>query len=230
MEYPNQAINKWNIEDRPREKLLTIGKQHLRNDELLAILIGSGSAKKSAVELCAEVLEFVNNDLSQLSKLDVDLLCSFKGIGKAKAISIIAALELGRRRQAEQLPVKSSITSSKNAYLLLMKDLCDKPNELFVVAYLNKSNKLIKKNILSEGGIDGTFVDIRILFKKALDLFATNIIVAHNHPSGNLKPSKKDIALTKKIIDAGKILNISLLDHLIISQAGYYSFADEGLL
>jgi len=229
-ENTRNPITNWNEEDRPREKLLLKGKSVLRNAELLAILIGSGTPKVSAVELCTEIMNFVNNDLSQLGKLSVKDLMKFKGIGQAKAITIVASMELGRRRQAENLPNIIKIKSSKDIYQLLLADLSDLISEEFWVIYLNNSNKIIGKEKLSAGGITGTVVDVRLLFKSAIDRLATSIILAHNHPSGTLRPSQADIRLTNKVKEAGKILDVQLLDHLIIADTGYYSFADEGNL
>lgn len=223
-------ITSWKEEDKPREKLLLKGKAALINAELLAILIGSGTPKVTAVELCTEIMNFVNNDLSQLGKLSVKDLMKFKGIGEAKAITIVASMELGRRRQAENLPNISKIKSSKDIYHILLADLSDLISEEFWVIYLNNSNKVIGKEKLSAGGITGTVVDVRLLFKSAIDRLATSIILAHNHPSGTLRPSQADIKLTNKVKEAGKILDVQLLDHLIVADTGYYSFADEGSL
>ncbi len=223
-------ITNWNEEDRPREKLMLKGKAALKNAELLAILIGSGTPKVTAVELCTEIMNYVNNDLSQLGKLSVKDLMKFKGIGEAKAITIVASMELGRRRQAENLPNISKIKSSKDIYQMLLADLSDLISEEFWVIYLNNSNKVIGKEKLSAGGITGTVVDVRLLFKSAIDRLATSIILAHNHPSGTLRPSQADIKLTNKVKEAGKILDVQLLDHLIVADTGYYSFADEGSL
>lgn len=223
-------ITNWNEEDRPREKLVLKGKAALKNAELLAILIGSGTPKVTAVELCTEIMNYVNNDLSQLGKLSIKDLMKFKGIGEAKAITIVASMELGRRRQAENLPNISKIKSSKDIYQMLLADLSDLISEEFWVIYLNNSNKVIGKEKLSAGGITGTVVDVRLLFKSAIDRLATSIILAHNHPSGTLRPSQADIKLTNKVKEAGKILDVQLLDHLIVADTGYYSFADEGSL
>lgn len=223
-------ITSWNEEDKPREKLQLKGKANLKDAELLAILIGSGTPKVTAVELCTEILKYVHNDLSQLGKLSIEDLTKFKGIGEAKAISIVAAMELGRRRQAENLNEIKQMQSSKDIYNVLLADLSDLNYEEFWVLYLNNRNKIIGKEKLSSGGLTGTVVDVRLLFKNALHRLATAIVLAHNHPSGNLKPSQADIALTNKIKEAGRLLDIQLLDHLIIADTGFYSFADEGVL
>ncbi|MFT5306430.1 MAG: DNA repair protein RadC [Chitinophagales bacterium] len=223
-------ITSWQEEDRPREKLMLKGKASLSNHELLAILIGSGTPKVSAVELCAEIFNYVHDDLVQLGKLNITDLMRFKGIGEAKAISIVASMELGRRRQASNQAKASVVKSSKDIYHLLLADLSDLITEEFWVVFLNHRNKIIGKQKISAGGLTATVVDIRILFKHAIERLATSIILAHNHPSGTLKPSQADIQLTNKIKEAGKVLDVQLLDHLIIADTGYYSFADEGRL
>jgi len=230
VELTHLPINQWQEEERPREKLVLKGKSALLNNELLAILIGSGTPKVSAVDLCAQILEYVNNDLIQLGKLSVLDLQKFKGIGEAKAICIVASMELGRRRQAENVGVVNTIKSSKDIYAVLLADLSDLISEEFWIIYLNHRNKIIGKEKISAGGLTATIVDIRMLFKGAVERLATSIILAHNHPSGTLKPSQADIKLTNKIKEAGQILDVQILDHLIISDTGYYSFADEGML
>jgi DNA repair protein RadC len=225
-----KTISQWNEEDRPREKLVLRGKQHLSDAELLAIIIGSGTPKVTAVDLCREILSYANNDLVELGKLSVKDLMKFKGIGEAKAISIVAALELGRRRQADNVHKIEKITCSRDAYRILLSHLADLYYEEFWIIYLNKQNKVIGKEKISAGGIAGTVADIRIIFKSAVDRLATGILLAHNHPSGNLNPSDQDIELTRKLNEAGKVLDIQVVDHLIISHSGYYSFADEGKL
>jgi DNA repair protein RadC len=229
-QFTHHPISQWQEEDRPREKLVLKGKSALLNHELLAILIGSGTTKLSAVDLCAQILEYVNNDLTQLGKLSVLDLQKFKGIGEAKAISIVASMELGRRRQAENIGQVNTIKSSKDIYAVLLADLSDLISEEFWIIYLNHRNKIIGKEKISSGGLTATIVDLRMLFKGAIERLATSIILAHNHPSGTLKPSQADIKLTNKIKEAGHILDVQVLDHLIISDTGYYSFADEGML
>jgi len=222
-------INLWAEDDRPREKLILKGKTALSDSELLAILIGSGSRNESAVQLCQRILASSNNNLNQLSKLTINQLMQFKGIGEAKAITIIAALELGRRRRLEEATETTKITSSKKVFEIMQPVIGDLPHEEFWVLYLNNSNKVIFKSQISKGGITGTVVDTRMVFKIALEHFATSIIICHNHPSGKLQASESDINLTKKIQVAGKTLDILVLDHLIITEFGYLSFTDEGI-
>jgi len=223
-------IKSWSPEDRPREKLLSKGISSLSDAELIAILIGSGTAKLSAVDVAKRVLAYVENNLDSLAKLSVKELMKAKGIGEAKAIAIVAALELGRRRKDQSPDEKPKIDGSKTAFDLIKGDLMDLPNEEFWVILLNRANRMIRKKRVSEGGVSGTVVDPKIIFKLAVDELASGIIVVHNHPSGNSKPSESDINLTKKIKEAGKVLEIALLDHLIIAHDRYFSFADEGLI
>lgn len=217
-------------DDRPREKFLLKGKSSLSDSELLAIIMGSGSRDETAVELARKILASVDNNWHQLSLLTIKDLTKFKGVGEVKAISIATALEIGRRRAAQEIPEKPQISSSKNAYDVLKLHLSDLRTEEFWALFLNQSNKVMHIAKLTQGGINQSIVDIRILFKTALEYFSTGIIISHNHPSGNLKPSLEDINITKTIREAGNILNIQLLDHLIITQNSYLSFSDEGLL
>ena len=217
-------------DDRPREKFLLKGKNSLSDAELLAIIMGSGNREDSAVELARKILNSVGNNWHNLSLLQISDLMKFKGIGEAKAISIAAALEIGRRRAAQEVPEKVQVTSSQESYKVLLPYLSDLQTEEFWAIYLNQNNRILGKGKLSSGGINQSVVDVRILFKTALEYFATGIVIAHNHPSGNLKPSNEDLKITKQITEAGKILNIQLLDHLIIVQNSYLSFADENLL
>lgn len=217
-------------DDRPREKFLLKGKNSLSDAELLAIIMGSGNREDSAVELGRKILDSVGNNWHNLSLLQISDLIKFKGVGEAKAISIATALEIGRRRASQEVPEKVQITCSKDSFKILQPFLGDLQTEEFWVIFLNQNNKMIGKSKLSSGGINQSVVDIRILFKKALESFATGIVIAHNHPSGNLKPSQEDLKITKQISEGGKILNIQLLDHLIITQNSYFSFADENLL
>lgn len=217
-------------DDRPREKFLLKGKSSLSDAELLAIIMGSGNREDSAVELSRKILRSVGNNWHNLSLLSISDLMKFKGIGEAKAISMATALEIGRRRMSQEVPEKIQINGSKDSSKILIPLLSDLQTEEFWVLFLNQSNKVIGKTKLSSGGINGSVVDIRILFKTALENFATGIIIAHNHPSGSLKPSQSDITITKQIYEAGEMMNIKLLDHLIISQKSFFSFADENLL
>lgn len=224
-------IRQWSEDDRPREKMMLKGKGQLSKAELIAILISSGNQDESAVELAKRILNSVNNNLAELSRLSVNDLCKFKGIGPAKAVSIVAALELGRRRRADDvLIVTTKITSSLDAYNLLYADLSDKYHEEFWILLLDRANKVIRKVNISEGGLAGTVADPKKIFTLALEQHASAIILAHNHPSNNLVPSTNDTELTKKIVSGGKQLDISILDHLIIGNDRYYSFADEGIM
>ena len=222
-------INQWAEDDRPREKLLLKGKSALSDSELLAILIGSGSRNESAVQLCQRILAANNNQLSQLGKMSVPKLMTFKGIGEAKAISIVAALELGKRRRMETVEDLSKISSSKSVFEIMHPLLGELPHEEFWVLFLSNSNKVIHKSQLSRGGITGTVVDIRLLFKIALEYHATSIILVHNHPSGKLQASDADKDITKKLKLAGEQLDIKILEHVIVTENGYLSFQDEGI-
>jgi DNA repair protein RadC len=224
------GIKAWAEEDRPREKLMEKGRQALTDAELIAILIGSGSRNETAVELSKRILSSTNNNLNSLGKLGLSELQKFKGIGEAKAISIIAALELGRRRKETEQEKREIIKSSKDVFDLMKSSFQDLPYEEFWLLMLNRSNTVIKKELLSRGGIAGTVVDVRIIFKTAIEQLATSLIVCHNHPSGNLKPSDADLKITNQIKQAGNLLEIILNDHLIITDNGYYSFADNGIL
>lgn len=224
------TIKNWAEGDRPREKLLQKGREFLSNAELLAILIGSGSRNESAVELCQKILGRAGNNLNELGRLTVKDLMGNKGIGEAKALTIVAALELGRRRRAEEALEKKKISSSSSVFELMQPVIGELPHEEFHVIYLNNSNKVIDRYPLSKGGITGTLVDVRLAFKQALHLGATATILVHNHPSGNLNPSAADKQLTQKFKTAGESLDIKVLDHIIITEKSYYSFADEGLL
>ncbi|MEM1406531.1 MAG: DNA repair protein RadC [Bacteroidota bacterium] len=228
--YKALNIKSWAEEDRPREKLANKGKSVLSEVELIAILIRSGTNSLSAVDVAKGIFNSVSNDLNQLAKLTVKDLTKFKGIGEAKAISIVAALELGRRRKESESTKKPKIRSSKNAYDLMKPDLMDLSHEEFWCLLLNRSNMVIKKCLVSSGGVSGTVADPKIIYKAALEVLATGIILIHNHPSGNPEPSQADINLTKKLKTAAAALDISLLDHLIFTEQGYYSFADENVL
>ena len=223
-------IKDWSPEDRPREKLLLKGTASLSDAELIAILIGSGTANASAVEVAKKILVAGQNNLNELAKLGVKDLMKVKGIGEAKAITIVAALELGRRRRDVNATEKPKIGSSKDAYEMLRGDLIDLPHEEFWVLLLNRAHRVIKKKRISEGGVSGTVADPKLIYKMALEELASGVVVAHNHPSGNLQPSQSDIDLTKKLKEAGKFLEVQLLDHLIVAGTKYFSFADEGFL
>tara|TARA_R110001592_G_scaffold1788_1_gene10607 strand:+ start:2186 stop:2875 length:690 start_codon:yes stop_codon:yes gene_type:complete len=223
-------ILKWAEEDRPREKLLLKGKAALSDAELIAILIGSGSRELSAVDLSKKILSNSNHDLNTLAKQSVTELQQFKGIGEAKAISIVSALELGRRRKVFESAKKMKIGNSKDAYELMKAELMDQPVEQFWVIMLKRNNEVIQKRVISLGGVSGTVADPKVIFKKALEDLASGIILVHNHPSGNLKPSQADIKLTEKLKNAGNLLEIPVLDHIIFTDDGYYSFADESLI
>lgn len=227
---PSFSIKNWSQDDQPREKLRDKGKAVLSDAELVAILIGSGNREESAVALCKRILASVDNNLSELGKLSVKQLMSFKGIGEAKAISITAALELGRRRRGGDALEKKKITSSVSVFELMQPILGDLPHEEFWIIYMNNSNKVIQKNQLSKGGITGTLVDVRLVLKNALQVGATGLILVHNHPSGTLKPSQADKELTQKLKHAGESLDIKVLDHLIVTEKAYFSFADDNLL
>jgi DNA repair protein RadC len=221
----SNSIKNWAADDRPREKLFTKGASVLSDSELIAILISNGYKEKSAVELAKEILQLGNNNLNELGKLPIAAFQKIKGIGEAKA-----ALELGRRRHAGLPLEKLVITTSKQIADYLQTMLKDYTYEVFGVIFLNQSNKVNHFEIVSKGGITGTVADPRIILKKALDAEATSIILCHNHPSGSLKPSRADEDLTAKIKEAARFLDIRVLDHVIVSEQGYYSFADEGLL
>lgn len=225
-----QGIKSWAEDDRPREKLLLKGLVALSDAELLAILIGSGSRNETAVELSKRILASVNHNLQELGKLTVKDLCQFKGIGEAKAISIITALEIGRRRRKSETPVRPRITGSQSAFDIMQPLMAEQPHEEFWVLFLNSNNRVLEVKQISKGGLNATLADPRIIFKEALSLNSTCLILAHNHPSGSVKPSPPDIALTKKLIYAGSALDILVADHLILHHNQYFSFSDEGLM
>jgi DNA repair protein RadC len=224
------SINQWAEEDRPREKLLLQGRRALSDAELISILIGSGSRNESAVELGRRILKDNGNDLNELATLLVEDLYAYTGIGEAKAVTIIAALELGRRRSETTEVLKKQIGSSKDAFEVLKPQYMDLNHEEFWILLLNQANRVQSKQLISRGGRAGTVVDAKLVFESALRHKATAIILSHNHPSGNLKPSDQDRNLTKKLVEGGKLLDVRVLDHLIFSNNAYYSFSDEGLL
>ena len=229
-EYRKLNIKEWAVEDRPREKMVYRGLTSLSDAELIAILIGSGNQEETAVELSRRIMEKVKNNLHELGKLNIEDLKKFKGIGEAKAISIIAAMELGRRRNHSDVLEMDKITGSKDAARYIRPIIGDLPHEEFWAIFLNRQNKIIDKQRLSQGGLTGTVIDVRLVLKMALEKHATSLIFAHNHPSGNLDPSDADKKITRQLKESGKIMDIPLIDHLIITQGGYYSFADEGTL
>jgi DNA repair protein RadC len=230
MQEQKYSIKEWAKDDRPREKLLMKGPESLSDSELIAILITNGTREKSAIDLARDVLQLSKNNLPELGKLTVKELTRVKGIGDAKAVAIVAALELGRRRQALSYIDKSVVKSSSDVAAYLQTLLKDHRREVFAVLFLNRANKINHFQIVSEGGMTGTVADPRIILKKALEEDAVSLILCHNHPSGSLKPSKADEELTQKIKDAARHFDIKVLDHLIVGDDGYYSFADEGIL
>ncbi|MET6989793.1 RadC family protein [Sediminicola arcticus] len=226
----NFSIKQWSNDDKPREKLVHKGKSVLSDAELIAILIGSGSRNESAVELAKRILASANNNLNELGKLSIKQLMQFKGIGEAKAVTIAAALEVGRRRREESAQKITKITSSKSVFELLHPLMGELPHEEFWIVYLNNANKVMHTALLSKGGITGTLVDVRLVLKKALELGAVGLILAHNHPSGTLKPSEADKQVTSKLRTAAEAFDIKVLDHVIITQQDYFSFADNTML
>lgn len=224
------TICQWAKEDRPREKMAAKGANALSDAELLAILIGSGNTEESAVELMRRVLASCHNDLNELAHWEVRDYSRFKGLGPAKSITIMAALELGKRRKLQEAKERTTISSSKDIYELFHPLMCDLPLEEFWVLLLNQANKVIEPVRISTGGIAGTFVDVRSILREALLQRGTRMAVVHNHPSGNTRPSQEDIMLTQRILTAAKAMDIHLIDHLIVCDGKYYSFADEGLI
>lgn len=228
--YQKLSIKNWAVEDRPRERLLSKGIQSLGNTELIALLIGTGTKEISAVDLARQILIKADNNLNLLGKFSVDDLQKQKGIGKAKAISIIAALELGRRRKLSEALERPKITSSKDVYDIIFPLISDLPHEEFWILLLNRSNKIIDKNKISQGGVAGTVIDVKIILRNAIEKLASSVILCHNHPSGNIEPSKADIGITRKLKDAAEVMDIKLLDHIIVADSSYFSFLDEGIL
>ncbi|MCC6938761.1 MAG: DNA repair protein RadC [Flavobacteriales bacterium] len=223
-------IRDWAKEDRPREKLMGLGARSLSDAELMAILIRSGSAQESALDLSKKILAKVGNDLHRLAGLGVQDLMKHKGMGEAKAMSILAALELGRRQRTTDRPERPSVTTSAIAHDLMREKLADLPHEEFWLLLLDRGNRLIERTPVSRGGLHGTVADPKIIFKLALDVRASCIVLCHNHPSGQLRPSEEDIKLTRKLVDGARLLDITVQDHLIIAGGGYYSFADNGMM
>jgi DNA repair protein RadC len=224
------SIKEWAEDDRPREKLLLKGKQALSDAELLAILLGSGSRNETAVQLAQRILKEYGNNLYELAKLSVGDLQKFKGIGEAKAISIVAALELGRRKKETETPQHTIVRTSADAYKHIVTKLSDLPHEEFWIMLLNRAHKITKTELVSRGGVTGTVADVRMMMKTAVENLASAIVLAHNHPSGNTKPSDADIQLTKKVKEAANLFDVQLLDHVIIGEGSYFSFTDEGLI
>ena len=224
------GIKSWDKADRPREKLIDKGVNSLSNSELIAILIGSGNRNESAVALANKILLHYKYDLNQMSMAGIAELTKFKGIGEAKAISIVAAMELAKRKKLAGVERQKKITTSNDAFVVCEPHLEGLTHEEFWVMFLNRNNRIIKLENMSKGGVAGTVVDPRIIFKKAIEKLSSSLILIHNHPSGNLKPSSQDVQITNKMVESGKFLEIKVLDHLIISSGGYFSFADEGLI
>lgn len=230
IEHKHLNLKSWAEDDRPREKLITKGRSSLSDAELLAILLGSGNREETAVQLAQRILNSNKNSINELAKLQLKDLQKFKGVGEAKAVSVLAALEIGRRRKDEESFGKTKILASKHAYDVLKAKLKDLPHEEFWVIFLNRSNSILKIECISKGGVSGTIVDSRLILKPAIEHLASSLILAHNHPSGNLNPSQEDLLLTKKVKEASKLIDIIVQDHLIIGDETYYSFADEGLI
>lgn len=224
------SIKEWAEDDRPREKLLLKGKQALSDAELMAILLGSGSRNETAVQLAQRILKDNNNNLYEVSRLSVEGLQKFKGVGEAKALAIVAALELGRRKKEADCPEHTVIRSSADAYKHMASRLSDLPHEEFWILLLNRAHKVTKTELVSRGGVSGTVADVRMMLKSAVESLSSAIVLAHNHPSGNTRPSDADIQLTKKVREAAALFDIQLLDHIIVGEGCYYSFTDEGLI
>ncbi|MCE1201238.1 MAG: DNA repair protein RadC [Bacteroidia bacterium] len=224
------SIKHWSDADKPREKMLLKGKDSLSDAELIAILIGSGNRKESAVELSRRILRSASDNLAELSRLSVNDLMKFQGIGDAKAITIVAALELGKRRRSAEIIQRKSIRSSKEAFESVYALASDLSYEKFWIILLDQAQQILRIVEISEGGITGTVADPKKIFRLALETGATNLILCHNHPSGQLKPSQADTHLTQKIFSAGKLLDINVLDHIIVGRDDYFSFADNGIM
>lgn len=231
MEYAdNKSIKNWAAEDRPREKFLEKGVENLTNSELLAIIIRSGTIEDSAIDVAKKIMSLAKNNLNNLGKLTIKDFTTIKGIGSTKAITLMSALELGRRRKSETLEERPQLNGSRTVFNIFSSILSDLPHEEFWVLFLNRANRIIEKNRISMGAVSGTVVDVRIILKLAVDKLCSSIILCHNHPSGNIKPSEADKKLTSKIKNACTYFDITLLDHIIIGDNQYYSFADEGIL
>lgn len=224
------SIKHWAEEDRPREKMLAYGNSSLSNADLIAILIGSGTVETNAIELAEQILSSVDGNLSELGRRSVKDLMKFKGIGEAKGITIAAALEIGRRRQFSDVMKREDMSSAYDIYQLMSPILIDLPHEEFWILLLNQANNIITKQRVSSGGVSGVIVDAKMVFRPAIEYLATQVVLVHNHPSGQLRPSKQDIDLTRKLRAAGQNLDIHIIDHIIVAHSGYYSFSDEGML
>ncbi|MCK5730819.1 MAG: DNA repair protein RadC [Draconibacterium sp.] len=229
-DYKKLNIKEWAVEDRPREKMLLKGSRFVTDAELIAILIGSGNTSETAVELSKRILTSTNNSLNDLGRKGIDYLKTFNGIGEAKAVTIMAALELGKRRKEADVFNENKITGSKDAADYFQPILGDLNHEEFWIMLLNRGNKILETFMVSQGGISGTVIDVRLILKKAINSLASSLILCHNHPSGTMQASDADLKITKKINDAAKIMDISVIDHIIIAQNQYLSFADEGML
>lgn len=229
-DYSKQGIKNWAVEDRPREKLISRGISSLTDAELIAILISSGNSNESAVELSRRIMDSIHHNLHELGKLNCEELMRFRGIGAAKAVTLIAAIELGRRRNQSEALKKGQIKESRDAANFLRPEIGDLAYEEFWVLFLDRQNKVIDKQKLSQGGITGTVIDVRLVLKSALEKHATSLIFCHNHPSGNLEPSDADKKITRQLKEAAALMEIPVIDHLIVTQSGFFSFADEGML
>jgi len=227
---PSTSIKNWSVDDRPREKMIKIGAASMSNAELFAILINSGNKNKSALVIAMELLQSCNNSLSEVGKLTIEDLKKNKGLGLAKSVCIAAALEIGRRRNCSEFLEKPLVKSSADVANFLNQTFRDLQHEIFAVILLNRANKIIHHEVISKGGITGTVADPRLILKLAINHGATSIILSHNHPSGNLKPSKADEEITGRIKKSAELMDIKLLDHIIVSEEGYLSFMDEGIL
>jgi len=223
-------ITEWAVEDRPRERLWNKGPSSLSDAELIAILIGSGTKNASAVDLARELLALAGNNLASLGKLTADEIKKLKGIGDARAVTIVAALELGRRRKLAEVSENTQIRSSSDVFNIFQPLMEDLPHEEFWILFLNRANKIINRMKISQGGVSGTVTDVRIILKKAIETLASGLVICHNHPSGNNSPSDSDIKITQKIKEAGALMDIQLLDHIIVCGNEYYSFADNGMI
>lgn len=230
LNYDKPGIKAWAVEDRPREKMIRRGISALTDGELIAILISSGNSKESAIDLSRRIMETVHHNLHELGKLNCDELTHFRGIGKAKAVTLLAAMELGRRRNQSEALENGQVKGSKDAANYLRPEIGDLSHEEFWVLFLNRQNKILGKQKLSQGGMTGTVIDVRLVLKLALEKHATSLIFAHNHPSGNLEPSDADRKITRQLKEAAALMEIPVIDHLIVTQSGYFSFADEGML